>query len=82
MNRTKIILHVLQSRKTSDPIIIPVSPDGISGSNVILEMVNSVVLLALSLTNDEIITHGPLCHCLSFSTVQLDSFTSCHATND
>lgn len=30
----------------------------------------------MSLTNDEIITHGPLCHCLSSFTVQLDPFTS------
>lgn len=34
----------------------------------------------MSLTNDEIITHGPLWHCLSFFTVKLDPFTSpsCH----
>lgn len=33
----------------------------------------------MSLTNDKIITHGPLCHCLSFFTVKLDPFTSlCH----
>lgn len=46
IDRTKIIMHVLQPRTPSDPVIIPVSPKGISSSNVVLEMVNSVVLLA------------------------------------
>lgn len=48
MDRTKIILHVLQSRTPSDPVVIPVSPNDISGSNVIVEMVSSVILAFVS----------------------------------
>lgn len=48
MDRTKIILHVLQSRTPSDPVVIPVSPIDISSSNVIVETVSSVILAFVS----------------------------------
>ena len=48
MDRTKIILHVLQSRTPSDPVVIPVSPNDISSSNVIVETVSSVILAFVS----------------------------------
>lgn len=48
IDRTKIILHVLQSRTPSDPMVIPVSPNDISGSNVIVEMVSPVILAFVS----------------------------------
>lgn len=48
IDRTKIILHVLQSRTSSDPVVIPVSPNDISRSNVIVETVSSVILAFVS----------------------------------